>query len=165
MMKNITLIGMSGAGKSTIGVLLAKALGYEFVDTDLMIQKKEDMLLQDIIDEKGIVSFLNIEGQVIESVNVKKSIISTGGSVVYRENAMKHLKDISEVIYLKVSFEEIERRLDNITTRGIVMEKPMTLKDVYEERIALYEKYADFQLNCDEMGIEEIVSFLTNKYK
>jgi len=164
-MKNITLIGMSGAGKSTIGVLLAKALGYEFVDTDLMIQKKEGKLLQEIIDEKGIEYFLTVEGQVIESIKAEKSIISTGGSVIYKSNAMKHLSEISEVIYLQVSFKEIERRLENITTRGIVMEKPMTLKDVYEERISLYEKYADFKLNCDEMGIEEIISFLTQKYK
>ncbi len=164
-MKNITLIGMSGAGKSTIGVLLAKALGYEFVDTDLMIQKKENKLLQDIIDEKGILYFKDIESEVIQSIKVEKSIISTGGSVVYSESAMKHLMAISHVIYLKVSFEEIERRLLNIKTRGIVMGENETLRDVYNERIPLYEKNSHQVISCDDLGIEEIVSLITEQQK
>ncbi len=162
-MRNITLIGMSGAGKSTIGVLLAKALGYEFVDTDLMIQKKEDKLLQEIIDKNGIDYFKQIESEVIQSVDVEKSVISTGGSVIYSDEAMAHLMEISHVIYLRVTYEEIEKRLLNIKTRGIVMGENETLKDVYAERISLYEKSCHEIIDCDNLGIEEIVSYITNQ--
>lgn len=164
MKKNIALIGMSGAGKSTIGVLLAKALGKEFIDTDIMIQKVADNVLQNIINDHGIEYFINLEAQVLKEVNVRNSIISTGGSVIYNEEAMAHLNTISEVIYLKVDYREIESRLNNIKTRGIVMGNHKTLKSLYDERIYYYEKYANTIIDCNGLDIERIVELLVDRH-
>ncbi|GMQ61450.1 shikimate kinase [Vallitalea maricola] len=156
-MKNIVLIGMPGAGKSTIGVVLAKTLGFTFIDSDLVIQKRENRLLQEIIDDIGMERFLDVEKEAVLSIDVSKSIIATGGSVIFRHETMEHLKEMGDIIYLKVSYEEIERRVNNITTRGIAMAKGHTLKDVYDQRVKLYEKYANIVIDCNNKNLEEIV--------
>lgn len=156
-MKNITLIGMPGAGKSTIGVILAKSLICDFVDTDLIIQKKTGKSLCDIIDEKGTDAFIQLENDIICAESFENSVIATGGSAVYGEEAMKKLKEISTVIYLKVDVTELEKRLFNIKTRGIAMKKGTTVADLFAERSPLYEKYADIVLNCEGLTAEECV--------
>ena len=138
--KNIVLIGMSGAGKSTLGVLLAKALGKNFLDTDILIQQKDGRLLQNIINEEGTAFFLELEERTVCSAEPENSVIATGGSAVYSSAAMEYLRKSSTVIYLHVDFNEIENRLNNITTRGIVFKNAATLKEVYEERLPLYQK-------------------------
>ncbi|MFE5320683.1 shikimate kinase [Paenibacillus sp. NPDC056579] len=157
---NIVLIGMSGAGKSTLGVLLAKALGMDYVDTDLVIQQQEGRLLQEIIDHDGIEAFMEIEESIVSELQRDHCIISTGGSVVYSDKAMNALKQGGQIIYLHVSYEEIERRLTNITTRGIVIKNGNSLKDVYDERVPLYMKYSDKTLDCTNKEIEHCVSEL-----
>lgn len=141
--ENIVLIGMPGSGKSTVGVILAKVLGYTFVDSDLLIQKEEKQLLKDIIAREGQGGFLRIENRVNKSIDTEKSVIATGGSVVYCQEAMEHLKKIGTVIYLKLDYQILNRRLSNLIGRGVVLKKGQTLKDLYEERVPLYEKYAD----------------------
>lgn len=157
-MKNITLIGMPGSGKSTVGVLLAKALGYGFLDTDLTIQQREGALLQDILNQRGIDAFLDAEEAAICSVCCEDTVIAPGGSAVCRAGAIEHLKRLGPVIYLKVSAEELERRLNNISTRGIAMEPGQTLQDIYNYRAPLYERYADTVIEVGEQGLEETVS-------
>lgn len=147
---NIVLVGMPASGKSTVGVLLAKRLGYSFVDSDLVIQETERKLLKEIIAERGMEGFLEVEDRINAGLNVKKSVIAPGGSVIYGENAMRHLKNIGNVVYLKISYEELEARLGDLTDRGVALKKGMTLKDLYEERVAYYERYAD--LTIDETG-------------
>lgn len=156
--RNITLVGMAGAGKSTLGVLLAKALGYDFVDTDILIQQKHKKLLQEIIDEEGIDTFLDIEEQVLSELTVERSIIATGGSAVYSDKAMKTLKKHSTVIYLSVPYEEIAARVKNIATRGIVLKHGNSLKDAFEERLPLYNQYADIVVDCSKKDIESTLS-------
>lgn len=160
---NIVLVGMSGAGKSTLGVLLAKALGMDYVDTDIVIQQHEGRLLQDIIDNDGIEKFMEVEENLVSELQLKNCIISTGGSVIYSEKAMNVLKQDGQVIYLHVPYEEIKRRLINITTRGIVIKKGNSLKDVYEERVPLYIKYSDITLDCLNKEIEHCVSEIIEK--
>ena len=160
---NIILIGMSGAGKSTLGVLLAKALGKSFVDTDIIIQQSEGRLLQNIIDDDGNEAFMKIEENVILSLEVENCIIATGGSVVYSEAAMKRLSENGHVVYLHVDFEEISSRLKNITTRGIVFKNANSLKGVYDERLPLYEKYADIIVMCSGNSIEESVENIIDR--
>lgn len=162
-MDNIILIGMPGAGKSTIGVVLAKTLGFTFIDSDLVIQERENRLLQEIIDDIGMDNFLDVEKDAILSIHANQSIIATGGSVIFRDEAMKHLKESGIIVYLKISFEEIERRVNNITTRGIAMAKGHTLRDVYDQRIKLYEKYADVIIDCDDKSLEDIVKDIRDK--
>ncbi len=157
-MRNIILIGMPAVGKSTLGVILAKALGFQFVDTDLLIQKSQGRLLQDIIDHDGIDGFTQIEEKVISDLELAGCVIATGGSVIYSEKAMDHLKKMGHVIYLHVTCEEIEKRLKNITTRGIVMRKGSTLKDVYDKRVPLYKKYAETEINCSGKDMEQCVN-------
>ncbi|WP_330381862.1 shikimate kinase [Defluviitalea phaphyphila] len=156
-MKNIVLIGMPGAGKSTIGIILAKTLGMPFIDTDLIIQKKENKLLQEIIIEKGIDEFLSIEEKTILELNVEGTVIATGGSVVLKPEAMKHLKKNALIIYLKLPYMEIKNRIRNITTRGIAMKKGKTLLEVYDERVPLYERYQDKTIRCMGKNTEDIV--------
>jgi len=155
---NIVLIGMSGAGKSTLGVLLAKALAMDFVDTDLVIQQHEGRLLQEIIDHDGIDKFMKIEEKIVSELKQENCIISTGGSVIYSDKAMISLKQIGQIVYLHVPYEEIKRRLINITTRGTVMKKGNSLKDVYEERVPLYMKHSDKTFDCSNKEIEHCVS-------
>lgn len=145
--KNITLIGMPGSGKSTVGVLLAKTLGYRFLDVDLLIQQREGALLQNILDQRGVEGFLDVEEAVIQDLDCTGTIIAPGGSAVCREEAARHLKDLGLVVYLHVPLEELERRIRNITTRGIAMEPGQTLADVYAVREPLYRKYADLTVD------------------
>ncbi len=165
--KNIVLIGMPGSGKSTIGVLLAKAIGMAFIDTDLLIQQQENRLLQDIISEQGIAGFLAIEEAVLLKLEVVNTVVATGGSVIYSNKAMEHLKRNNLVVYLHVDYPELEQRITDMDTRGIVMTKGQKLVDVYNERIEYYQKYADLMLDSTGISIEEtlrrLVSLLKNK--
>ena len=144
-MNNVTLIGMPGSGKSTIGVILAKALGYQFLDTDLVIQKQEKRKLSQIIAQEGPERFKEIEHKVNAS----------GGSVIYCEEAMKHLRSIGKVVYLKISLESLSKRLGNLRGRGVLLKEGQTLKDLYEERVPLYEKYADIVVDEEGKDLEE----------
>ena len=144
---NITLIGMPASGKSSVGVVLAKRLGKKFVDTDIVIQEKYGKLLKDLIEEHGDDGFREIEDEVNATIDVSNSIISPGGSVVYGERAMKHLKEISVIIYLELSYTAIKSRLGDLRERGITLKDGQTLKDLYLERTPLYKKYADITIN------------------
>lgn len=144
---NIVLIGMPGAGKSTVGVVLAKTAALEFVDTDLLIQKQTGRKLQEIIDNDGIDEFLKTEGEIISRVDCKNSVIATGGSAVFSEIAMNNLRRDGVIVFLDVPLAEIKRRVDNITTRGIAMKSGETLETVYNERLPLYKKYADITVD------------------
>lgn len=157
-MKNITLIGMPGSGKSTVGVLLAKTLGYGFVDTDLLIQQREGVLLQDLLDERGLEAFLDAEEAAVRSVDCRRCVVAPGGSAVCREGAISHLKRLGRVVYLRVSLEELERRLYNIRTRGIAMAPGQTLADLYAYRAPLYERYADAVVDIRGESLEQTVS-------
>lgn len=156
-MKNIIFIGMPASGKSTVGVVVAKRLGYGFVDTDLLIQAQEKKLLKEIIAEVGNEGFLKIENQVNRDVIVDRSVISPGGSVVYCEEAMNHFKEIGTVVYLKVPFETINSRISNAKNRGVVLKEGQTLKDLYDERTALFEKYADYTISEEGLELEETI--------
>lgn len=161
-MNNIVLIGMPGAGKSTVGVLLAKTLGYAFLDTDLVIQEREGRLLQDLVDELGVEAFLDREAAAICSVDCDRTVIATGGSVVCRDGAMEHLKDLGRIVYLQLPLEELERRLHNISTRGIAMAPGETLAHIYDYRAPLYRKYADLTVAVDRQTLEETVEQVLN---
>ena len=150
MKPNITMIGMPSSGKSTIGVLLAKRLGFSFVDVDIVIQEKEGRLLKEIIADEGMDGFLKVEETINAGLDVKMSVIAPGGSVIYGEKAMKHLKEISEVVYLKMSYEEMEKRIGNVVDRGVALKPGFTLRDLYNERVPYYERYADIVI--DEEG-------------
>lgn len=152
MRDNITLIGMPASGKSTVGVLLAKRLGYSFVDVDIVIQEKEGKLLKEIIAESGDDGFLEVENRTNKELLVSHSVIAPGGSVIYGKEAMKHLKEISIVVYLKLSLNDVMERLGNLVDRGVVLKDGMTLEELYEERVPYYESYAD--ITIDETGLE-----------
>lgn len=156
-MKNIVLIGMPGAGKSTIGVLLAKSMLMDFVDTDLLIQKKYSSSLCDIIGSRGIDEFLKIENDVICSWSFLNCVIATGGSAVYGEEAMKKLSEYGIIVYLKLEPDEIAKRINNIHTRGIAMKEGTTIEELYYQRAPLYEKYADKVLDCANLSAEQCV--------
>jgi shikimate kinase len=156
-MKNIILIGMPGAGKSTMGVILAKTLGMKFIDTDIAIQERTGRLLQEIIDSDGPEGFKTIEETTILSLRCHNTVIATGGSVVFSRRAMEHLKSEGIALYMKIPFEEMEKRLRNITTRGIVLVAGQDLRDMYNQRISLYEKYADITIDCSHEHFETCV--------
>lgn len=156
-MSNIVLIGMPGCGKSTCGVLAAKSLCMSFVDTDLLIQQSEGMTLQNIIDGKGLDYFEECEENCLFSLNLEKSVVSTGGSAVYYDSSMNHLKENGKVIYLKISFDEMMSRIKNITSRGIALSEGETLEQMFERREKLYEKYADIVIECDNSTVEQTV--------
>ena len=147
--ENVTLLGMPGSGKSTVGVILAKALGYEFIDTDLLIQKQEGRLLRQIIAEEGLDRFVEIENQVNRDVECTRAVIAPGGSVVYGTEAMEHLAEISTMVYLKLPYETIYGRIADTKKRGVVLRDGQTLKDLYDERCPLYEKYADLVIDVE----------------
>ncbi len=147
---NITLIGMPASGKSTVGVLLAKRLGYQFIDSDLVIQQKEGRLLKEIIAAEGLDGFIQVENRINSQIEGGRAVIAPGGSVIYGREAMEHLSAIGTVVYLKLSYEALCRRLGNLVDRGVVLREGMTLRDLYQERIPLYEKYADVVI--DETG-------------
>ncbi len=164
MKKSVTLIGMPGAGKSTVGVLLAKSLLLDFTDTDLIIQKETGKSLCEIIEEEGIDNFLLKENDIIAAQTFRSSVIATGGSAVYGKEAMEKLKEISTVIYLSLPVEELEKRIKDIHSRGVVLKNGITLKELFEERRSLYEKYADFIVECQgltaENCVDEIIKIL-----
>ena len=157
-MNNIVLIGMPGVGKSTLGVVLAKELGYQFVDADLLIQECENRLLKEIIAEDGVDGFLKIENDVNASISADKTVIATGGSVIYGKEAMEHLKEIGTVVYLKLDYDTLDSRLGNLKGRGVVLKDGQTLKDLYNERIPLYELYADVVVDEGGLGLEETLA-------
>lgn len=160
MKDNIVLIGMPGVGKSTIGVILAKILGYKFIDADIVIQQEEGRLLREIINSEGVEGFIQVENRVNASLDCHKAVIATGGSVVYGKEAMEHLQQIGKVVYLKEDYEIINQRLDNLKGRGVVLKEGQDLKALYEERIPLYEKYADIVVDENHCNIEETVEKL-----
>lgn len=159
-MDSVILIGMPGAGKSTVGVLLAKALGLDFVDTDLIIQRREGRTLQAIIDTDGLDSFILTEDRIVAGVTAPGCVVATGGSVVFGENAMQNLSRQGRVVYLRAGFDTISGRLSDITTRGVAMNPGQDLRGVYEERCPLYEKYADITVDVDNGSIEQTVAAL-----
>ena len=164
-MKNIIFIGMPAVGKSTIGVVAAKHLGYNFIDTDLLIQEKEKRLLKDIIAQEGLEEFLKIEDRINAGVSAERSVIAPGGSVVYCENAMRHYKEIGIIVYLKASFETISTRLKNAKKRGVVLREDQTLEELYHERTVLFEKYADITICEDGIGLEDTFELVLNTIK
>lgn len=157
-MKNIVLIGMPGAGKSTVGVVLAKRLGYHFIDSDLVIQEKCGKLLHELIAENGVKGFWQIENDVNASLEAEQAVIATGGSVIYGKEAMEHLRKIGTVVYLQLPYEELAERLGDLTARGVTLQPGQTLRDLYGERIPLYEKYAHVTIACQGKMLREVVA-------
>ena len=158
MKNNIVLTGMPGAGKSTIGVLLAKVLMMDFVDSDLVIQKEEGRTLSRIIEEEGTDAFIKTEERVNAGLEAENAVIATGGSAVYGKRAMEHLSQTGTVVYLRISYEQAAGRLGNLKDRGVVMKDGQTLKDIYDERSGLYEKYADVTVDVDGLDIAQALA-------
>jgi len=148
---------MPAVGKSTVGVILAKLLGYEFVDTDLIIQRKEGRLLKEIIEEKGADGFIELENRILSGLDAKDAIIATGGSVVYGREAMQNLSRDSVVIYLRLDCDKLKNRLKSLKNRGVVIRNGQSLNDLYSERAPMYEKYADIVIDTDRCSIEKTV--------
>ncbi len=166
-MDNIVLIGMPGCGKSTIGVVLAKKLGYRFLDSDLLIQEQYENTLENLIAEHGDEGFITLENAVNKSINVKRTVIATGGSAVYGSEAMEHLSEIGTVIYLEVPEEELRVRLGSLKERGVVSNGKTTVEEIFEDRKALYKKYADITVKLENRllreSVEEIYELIINK--
>lgn len=160
---NIILIGMPGAGKSTVGVVLAKRMGYRFVDSDLVIQDQYGKLLHELIEEHGVEGFWKIENDVNASLDLHKSVIATGGSAIYGTEAMEHLRQIGTVVYLQLPYEEVAERLGDLNARGVTLMPGQTLADLYEERTPLYEKYAHIVIECSGKMLREIVAEVAQK--
>ncbi len=155
---NVILIGMPGAGKSTVGVVLAKRLGYGFVDSDLVIQERYGKLLHELIEERGVEGFWKLENDVNASLGPHRSVVATGGSAVYGGEAMEHLREIGTVFYLKLTCGEIACRLGDLNARGVTLRPGQTLEDLYRERTPLYEKYAHVTVECEGKMLREIVT-------
>lgn len=152
---NIVLIGMPGAGKSTLGIVLAKIMNYDFVDADLVIQSQCDKTLQKLIDACGPEGFIQVENQILSDIRASKAIIATGGSAVYSDEAMRHLTEIGTVVYLKISYEQLVGRLSDFQERGVVLKGGigMSLRELYDERLPLYERYAEVTVDVDDLSI------------
>ncbi len=161
-MNNITLIGMPGSGKSTVGVVLAKTLGYDFIDSDLLIQKAEGKLLWQITRDCGNEEFIRIEERVNSGILAERCVIATGGSVVYGPKAMNHLREISTVIYLKIRYGSLEKRLGDLNRRGVVLDPGETLLDLYRRRIPLYEKYAHITVDVSRQSVRQVVNTIVD---
>lgn len=162
-MKSIILIGMPGCGKSTLGVILAKELGMSFVDTDIVIQERTGELLQETLEKRGVSALLDEEESAILSLDMSKHyVVSTGGSAVLREKSMEHLKENGICVYINLSCEEIERRIDNRDSRGIAAEGDATLADIYNYRTPFYEKYADVVVDCSDGDVQKNVDKIKN---
>lgn len=161
MFSNVVFIGMPGAGKSTIGIAVAKHLTYSFIDTDHLIESTQQSKLQQIVDSQGHLALRSIEERVILTLQCTRHVIATGGSAVYSAKAMAHLKKNGSIIYLDVSYSELKRRIDNFQSRGIAMRTDQTFYDLFVERSRLYGKYADITVNCDDKShdcvVQEIV--------
>lgn len=164
-MNNIVLIGMPSSGKSTVGVILAKTLGVGFVDTDLLIQQREGRLLQEIINSDGIEHFLDCERDAVLSLDCDNSLIATGGSVIFRDEAMQKLRKNGKIVYLDVSLQTVLERLNNIQTRGVAVKKGETIEDLYKERLPFYQHYADITIEADGLSTEETVSAILKAIK
>lgn len=163
MMTNVILIGMPGCGKSTVGVVLAKNTGRRFVDSDLVIQERTGKLLHELIEEHGIEGFWQIENEVNASLDPTGAVVATGGSAVYLGTGMEHLRSIGTVVYLQLPYEEIEARLGDLNARGVTLQPGQTLRDLYDERVPLYEKYADLTIDCRGKELREIVLEIAGK--
>ena len=163
MKDNIVLIGMPGVGKSTVGVILAKVMGYQFIDADLVIQQQEGRLLHEIIEKEGTEGFIQVENRVNAYISASHAIIATGGSVVYGKEAMEHLREIGTVVYLEVSFPVLEKRLADIKGRGVVLKEGQNLYDLYLERTPLYESYADIRIAETGLDIEQTVEQIVSQ--
>lgn len=153
-MKNIILVGMPGSGKSTLGIILSKKIGYGYIDSDSVIVAREGKLLPELIEELGNDGFLDVEAKVNGSICASRCVISTGGSAIYRSDAIEKMKKNGVVVYLKISYEEVERRLGDLKTRGVVLKDGFTLRDLYEERAPLYEAQADYIVELDNAPVE-----------
>jgi shikimate kinase len=160
--KNIVLIGMPGVGKSTVGVLLAKRVGYSFLDTDIYIQTQEGKSLQALIRQHGISGFCDIEARYMTSISVKAHVLATGGSVIYRPKAMKHFKTTGVVIHLDIELAGLKKRLDDLDARGVVIAPGLTLDELYAERQPLYAKYADVTIKTDVLSPDQVVRELSD---
>lgn len=154
-MNNVILIGMPGSGKTTVGTYLSELIGYGYIDSDSVIVAREGMRLSEIIEQKGTEAFLDIEAKVNSEICASRCVIATGGSVIYRERALAALKKIGKVVYLQLSYEEIDRRLGDLKARGVALKEGYTLRDLYNERIPLYEKYADVVVCLDGLTVEQ----------
>lgn len=158
MKDTVVLIGMPGAGKSTVGVVLAKRLGCRFVDSDLVIQERYGKLLHELIEERGIEGFWELENEVNASLNTERCVIATGGSAVYGREAMEYLRERGTMVYLKLSCEELRMRLGDLNERGVTLRPGQTLEGLYEERCPLYERYAHLTVDCGDRMLREIVA-------
>lgn len=161
--KNIVLIGMPGAGKSTVGVVVAKKLGYRFTDSDLVIQERYGKLLHELIEEHGIEGFWDLEDKVNASLHPKCTVIATGGSACYGRTAMEHFKETAVIVYLKLGYHSLEERLGDLNARGVTIRPGQTLDDLYKEREPLYEKYADITVDCEGKQLREVVEEVCDK--
>ena len=157
-MQNVILIGMPGCGKSTVGVVLAKALGMDFIDSDLLIQRREGKRLARIIEEMGDDGFRAVENEVNASIDVQGCVIATGGSVIYGQEAMAHLRSIGTVVYLQLSYAQVEERLGDLHARGVTVKPGQTLRDLYNERCPMYERHAHVTIPCDGLRLREVVA-------
>lgn len=162
---NIILVGMPTSGKSTVGVILAKILGYNFVDADIVIQKKDGRRLSEIIEQEGVDGFIDIENRINLGIETERTVIATGGSVVYGTEAMQHYKNIGRIVYLKVGMDVLTKRLKDVKQRGVVMRPGQSLIALYNERSVLYEKYADITIDEKNNTMEEVVTDLVAALK
>ena len=162
---NIILIGMPATGKSTVGVILAKIIGYQFMDSDLVIQEQEGRKLHEIITEDGIEGFLTLEEQINAKIEAEHTVIATGGSVIYGKLAMEHFKKMGKIVYLQVEYEELMNRLHNIRQRGVVVRPGQTMEDLYQERSALYSQYADIVIQEKNGTPEQVIAEIISEMK
>ncbi|MCK5826285.1 MAG: shikimate kinase [Desulfuromusa sp.] len=160
---NVILIGMPGAGKSTVGVILAKRIGFHFIDTDLLIQSQEKCRLQQLIDTQGLDSFRKVEEQILVNLHTEQSVIATGGSVVYSRNGLTKLGLNGYRIYLQIELSILRQRIADMGQRGLVMNKGQTFEQLYQERTPLYEKFADLTIACGEMNAEQVAAVIEKK--
>jgi shikimate kinase len=162
---NIVLIGMPGSGKSTVGIILAKRTSHDYIDTDVVIQSAEHRSLQDILDKEGYMRLREIEARVLQGINVENHVISTGGSAVYSDAAMQHLRKNGICVYLDVSVETLRKRINDYETRGIAKRPDQSFADLFQERTTLYRKYADITINGDALSQDDVVDAITSRLR